>query len=110
GLWHCCCTEGTRAGDLHSLPTRRSSDLHLGDVAHHLLVGRPPRRHRDQRGLRIEQRDRPMLELARRVALGVDVGELLELEGALQDRKSTRLNSSPVSSSYADFCLKKINE
>src|SRR5699024_11834914 len=29
---------------------------------------------------------------------------------ALEDRKSTRLNSSHVSSSYAVFCLKKKNE
>src|SRR5690606_40530377 len=29
------------------------------------------------------------------------------LEGASQDRKSTRLNSSHVKSSYAVFCLKK---
>src|SRR5699024_12754409 len=30
--------------------------------------------------------------------------------GSLQDRKSTRLNSSHVSISYAVFCLKKKNE
>src|SRR5699024_12847272 len=39
---------------------------------------------------------------ARRAAVGV---EALVLEGA--DRKSTRLNSSHVSISYAVFCLKK---
>src|SRR5690349_24993788 len=31
------------------------------------------------------------------------------VEGILQDRKSTRLNSSHVESSYAVFCLKKKN-
>src|SRR5439155_18591136 len=31
-------------------------------------------------------------------------------EGAIQDRKSTRLNSSHVAISYAVFCLKKKNK
>src|SRR5437868_9110553 len=34
-------------------------------------------------------------------------GLLLPADGALIDRKSTRLNSSHVSISYAVFCLKK---
>src|SRR5690625_6727999 len=34
-------------------------------------------------------------------------GELIDHARALQDRKSTRLNSSHVASSYAVFCLKK---
>src|SRR5699024_12864006 len=34
-------------------------------------------------------------------------GHLREPPGGLQDRKSTRLNSSHVSISYAVFCLKK---
>src|SRR5690625_6551085 len=33
----------------------------------------------------------------------------LELQKALRDRKSTRLNSSHVAISYAVFCLKKKN-
>src|SRR3989442_7831093 len=33
--------------------------------------------------------------------------EKIELESALRDRKSTRLNSSHVRISYAVFCLKK---
>src|SRR5690606_41643346 len=80
---------------LHSFPTRRSSDL-------------PARVVRD-------------LE-----ALGVDAGGVLHirsfldhdrpyrapenaqaLAARLQDRKSTRLNSSHVKISYAVFCLKK---
>src|SRR5205814_7384027 len=32
------------------------------------------------------------------------------LENFPQDRKSTRLNSSHLGSSYADFCLKKKNQ
>src|SRR5689334_25201069 len=84
--------------DLHSFPTRRSSDLLLADRsvqrgvarmdAGHILPGR------------IRRRD-----------LGDD---LIKMEGgriddprAGRDRKSTRLNSSHSSISYAVFCLKK---
>src|SRR5436853_1149080 len=72
--------------DLHSFPTRRSSDLvveghgqgHRHRPGHRLVggagVGVPRRRVEVQRG---------------------------------QDRKSTRLNSSHLGISYAVFCLKK---
>src|SRR3712207_8151725 len=36
-----------------------------------------------------------------------DDGGLVEEPGSLQDRKSTRLNSSHANISYAVFCLKK---
>src|SRR5438876_7562422 len=62
--------------DLHSFPTRRSSDL---SVAVH------------------DQRRQP-------IAFGVD--HAVRRSGNA-DRKSTRLNSSHPSSSYAVFCLKK---
>src|SRR5690606_41853342 len=77
--------------DLHSFPTRRSSDLLFGagcqpgDDAHVALGG----------------------------AQGIGVlgqpaaAHALELVGILGDRKSTRLNSSHVKISYAVFCLKK---
>src|SRR5438309_8966699 len=76
---HCC-------GDpryLHSFPTRRSSDL---------------------------QRDQGALARSPRSVAGVDTE--LGLRAGLQkvadpDRKSTRLNSSHSSISYAVFCLKK---
>src|SRR5690349_24128505 len=61
--------------DLHSFPTRRSSDLRLS----HILLGITQWRRRGAAG-------------------GVDCAS---------DRKSTRLNSSHVESSYAVFCLKK---
>src|SRR5699024_12639301 len=60
--------------DLHSFPTRRSSDLH------------------DLGGHRLDIVQGPLFQ-----GLGQD--------GV--DRKSTRLNSSHVSISYAVFCLKK---
>src|SRR5688500_19683029 len=40
------------------------------------------------------------------LVVGVDAGQ----EGAQRDRKSTRLNSSHLVSSYAVFCLKKKTE
>src|SRR5438874_5591152 len=72
--------------DLHSFPTRRSSDLEHGDhvpdkweveargVSNEVLSSVVSRRHRIRR---------------------------------VRDRKSTRLNSSHVEISYAVFCLKK---
>src|SRR6266508_5494091 len=63
--------------DLHSFPTRRSSDLGAED---HLLKRDP------WRG-----------------------GVHDPAQAKRQDRKSTRLNSSHVASSYAGFCLKKTN-
>src|SRR5207253_9750613 len=79
--------------DLHSFPTRRSSDLckklsthsawpcssRAAQVHKRRLVALPRRRH-------------PRLHVTSR------------------DRKSTRLNSSHVASSYAVFCLKKKNQ
>src|SRR5437868_8263300 len=67
--------------DLHSFPTRRSSDLQ-------------PSRHL---ALRVVAELGQQLLLLREQPLGA----------AVEDRKSTRLNSSHVSISYAVFCLKK---
>src|SRR5437879_13918386 len=77
--------------DLHSFPTRRSSDL-LG------LVGpgmRQRERHVEQ-GLR--QLSAQIAEPERRTD---------HADPELLDRKSTRLNSSHRCISYAVFCLKK---
>src|SRR5947209_8795868 len=86
---------------LHSLPTRRSSDL--GG-----LLGLRPDHH--ARGV-AEQQERQVegvaeLHEARRLVRAVAV------DGAGQvarDRKSTRLNSSHANNSYGVFCLKKKN-
>src|SRR5690606_40201006 len=99
---------GTRG--LHSFPTRRSSDL---DVLH-LGAGTG-----GNAALARAVDDVRLAPLDRRH--GVDDGDLaldflvvdlaLDLLGdvahAGQDRKSTRLNSSHVKTSYAVFCLKK---
>src|SRR5699024_11861949 len=67
---------------LHSFPTRRSSDLGVAEL---LDRGGP------LRGRVLD----PCLQLV--------AGDALQA----RDRKSTRLNSSHVSISYAVFCLKK---
>src|SRR5436305_4331554 len=77
--------------DLHSFPTRRSSDL-----ADERLGGR-----RQDAAVR-RLREGP-------VRRGDDVAADLHL-GRQRDRKSTRLNSSHVRISYAVFCLKKKKE
>src|SRR5699024_11308150 len=75
--------------DLHSFPTRRSSDLRSGST----------RRWRPRRlaATGPEQADRPV---ARSRSLSIS-------HRPIRDRKSTRLNSSHVSNSYAVFCWKK---
>src|SRR5438045_8301820 len=67
--------------DLHSFPTRRSSDL-LDFVAAH-----------EQRLVAAHDiHDQPLIGVRR---------------ATVEDRKSTRLNSSHLGISYAVFCLKK---
>src|SRR3546814_9096773 len=94
----------------HSFPPRRSSDLQQVVV----------RGHRDDGHVRIDQGQRPMLELAGGIGLGMDIGNLLELERTFQrDRKQratteeqrSEEHTSELQSlmriSYAVFCLKK---
>src|SRR5688572_32704860 len=80
--------------DLHSFPTRRSSDL-----AALAFWDRPT--------LTAETR----AELERFAAAAIPIGlrewELGPMRAYRQDRKSTRLNSSHSQISYAVFCLKK---
>src|SRR5690348_18198507 len=89
---------------LHSFPTRRSSDLDAR-VGDHVLA---PVEH-FARTLRAEPRRRPRRSESA-VFFGTERDDLepARCELALQqDRKSTRLNSSHPSISYAVFCLKK---
>src|SRR5207302_3977226 len=93
---------------LHSFPTRRSSDLpDQSDVSRHEPVrllawghGIPPV---PDHGGRSE------VGFARRERVVPDLGRAAEI-GHHTDRKSTRLNSSHVKTSYAVFCLKKKND
>src|SRR5690606_41533952 len=97
-------------GALHSFPTRRSSDLarELDRGGQAFLV--------HNRIETIETIAARVRALAPRARIGVAHGQLpaeaLErvmqgfVSGEVEDRKSTRLNSSHVKISYAVFCLK----
>src|SRR5207249_12080713 len=92
---------------LHSFPTRRSSDLVVGQ--------RRIQRRIDREVTGLSQHDR--VPVGRRLCCKVDAdvaagaGLVVHHDDPFQrlgeDRKSTRLNSSHVSISYAVFCLKK---
>src|SRR5207248_9093899 len=79
--------------DLHSFPTRRSSDLRMMPGA--TVLTRMPRAAYSMARDRVTAFRPPLVREAR-------------AEGTLAlDRKSTRLNSSHRTISYAVFCLKK---
>src|SRR5207249_10880571 len=95
---------------LHSFPTRRSSDLDHQVVGGRVLgtLATPLRQQAAVLQRLLERLEEPGPALRGRV----EPGERLQLRqphGRLggEDRKSTRLNSSHVSISYAVFCLKK---
>ena len=63
---------------------RAAARLRLLDVADHLLEHVIVRRDRDDRHRLVDERDRAVLHLAGRIALGVDVGDLLQLQRAFE--------------------------
>src|SRR5690349_23943800 len=82
--------------ELHSFPTRRSSDLNTGR----------------QIARKIEMQnaaDAAAVSSAVWIARGMNVISMDNVGMTETDRKSTRLNSSHVETSYAVFCLKKKN-
>src|SRR5699024_12854267 len=87
---------------LHSFPTRRSSDLMISSQVD---ADRMDYLQRDAyyTGTNYGKFD---LDRVLHVMRPVKRGIAFEISG-MQDRKSTRLNSSHVSISYAVFCLKK---
>src|SRR5207249_10712163 len=94
---------------LHPFPTRRSSDLEAvaGDLVHHagapVLLGQPVAvRHEGAASSHIELGFPRMKRDAQVVDEKVAAPAVV-----VADRKSTRLNSTHVSISYAVFCLKK---
>src|SRR5699024_12576994 len=97
-----CLSYSSHRLDLHAFPTRRSSDL--------VLQGRYDDYPRRRGHTRIDQ----LREAGVTVGVGHDsvmdpwyhYGRADPLDSAHLDRKSTRLNSSHVSISYAVFCLK----
>src|SRR5688500_19534371 len=84
---------------LHSFPTRRSSDLFRRAASDGRAGSRPregwDRRRRRTRGATRRSSAARLSETPRRTRR--------------RDRKSTRLNSSHLVTSYAVFCLKKKN-
>src|SRR5205085_11612619 len=86
--------------DLHSFPTRRSSDLQGSQLHVFTIVDGVPRHV-------------AAVKVRGRSASTYDYGQEILLQGnrviylATRDRKSTRLNSSHSQISYAVFCLKK---
>src|SRR5699024_12282542 len=91
--------------DLHSFPTRRSSDLKLPFYLH-IFIGIIGRLEGgfiegiNRLAVRVGNHPRP------RPAIISNMFKEFGNKG-FRDRKSTRLNSSHVSISYAVFCLKK---
>src|SRR5690606_39386147 len=99
------CSGGLR--DLHSFPTRRSSDLGWRRAGFRRGMGNVlPHPHDRAVSARAGAVDSLSEEPARNRQRG---GVLLPRgnRGIRADRKSTRLNSSHVKISYAVFCLKK---
>src|SRR5690349_22666479 len=79
--------------DLHSFPTRRSSDLQSLLGFRTLVLRRSPLGSRPPSPYKLTWS-----------------GHYYEVWRTAADRKSTRLNSSHVEISYAVFCLKKKNK
>src|SRR5690606_41270028 len=88
--------------DLHSFPTRRSSDL--PNVEGDVIERRSVRAFRAAAVREDQERPRKLDEQQRRGARRLAAEHV---DPDFSDRKSTRLNSSHVKISYAVFCLKK---
>src|SRR5690606_41783983 len=90
---------------LRSFPTRRSSDLVLD-----LVRGQVGQLDAPPEGGVVDGQRHLAVRLEQLVdQLGVAVEERVGDVGALEDRKSTRLNSSHVKISYAVFCMTQTN-
>src|SRR5207245_11013532 len=91
---------------LHSLPTRRSSDLKYAAPIEPAVTLSPIRQHRAHRAHR-ESLNSPTRQFTNSPIHQSCVFSPYDLLGDGLDRKSTRLNSSHGSISYAVFCLKQ---
>src|SRR5690606_39483314 len=95
---------------LHCCPTRRSSDLKDNVDIIRSYAGRQYREPRFTQPARMGNKfafpfsDFDSVEIA---AHQRDTFGIPDRNDGVGDRKSTRLNSSHVKNSYADFCLKK---
>src|SRR5206468_12518968 len=94
--------------DLHSFPTRRSSDLQEA-------IGKCIRNRLDVPGVQFQKIGviallaKNVLAINAAIKNMVVLAELQRCQPIHRDRKSTRLNSSHDQISYAVFCLKKKN-
>src|SRR5690606_39886905 len=92
--------------DVPSFPTRRSSDLRLVDGPFRNLRGRWVFKALDENACKVAlQLDFEFSGKLARMAFGPLFNHAANT--MVEDRKSTRLNSSHVKISYAVFCLKK---
>src|SRR5690606_41516573 len=90
--------------ELHSFPTRRSSDLEKLQEAALDLVKRAISGELDYKAKRQPKLEKLKLNaIEQMMAFETSKGIIC----SMADRKSTRLNSSHVKISYAVFCLKK---
>src|SRR5699024_12081655 len=93
--------------DLHPFPTRRSSDLR--DVVSELLNLLPLKHAEESKAPESDNKNgenKTKSQIFGSSSILAFLAELVRSYNPL-DRKSTRLNSSHVSISYAVFCLKK---
>src|SRR5207249_11951458 len=95
---------------LHSFPTRRSSDLVAAALCDGFLQSKGPRRLFEASGGGQETRPPSARQTTSALHDQPVGGQRADFVDAARDRKSTRLNSSHVSISYAVFCLKKKKE
>src|SRR5207302_9144024 len=85
--------------DLHSFPTRRSSDLRAAPRPRRRLVSSEPSSGVTTMRTTAARSSTRLMPISTRPCR--------ECSSPREDRKSTRLNSSHVKISYAVFCLKK---
>src|SRR5690606_42165099 len=96
--------------DLHSFPTRRSSDLvHNNKTLNSFFMVLPPSNKLNLNSLYTHRPRQIHTDIFHFTALAAGIAhEFLDIAGEdtpnVLDRKSTRLNSSHVKISYAVFC------
>src|SRR5699024_12035017 len=94
--------------DVHSFPTRRSSDLEVSTKTRHNIRLLANIIYETAAEMRSSGSNKERLLEQKVPATYLALEEVVSaLAHERRDRKSTRLNSSHVSISYAVFCLKK---